>query len=196
MAGMAAGALAPLGPRPDDDRRRRWFLQDFEATSLADERLELRTAAESIERMERALRSRHGTYQCWESPAQDHFEASVPCKTHSGSSEPEFSDGASQPDDAGRAEPMDDSEQEPAHEARQPGAPASEPATSEWDRMHRMESSDPGTEDGTPEMSEQMWPGFAQRASGSSYLSCTPGPRALYERTSASLPTTQHGCPT
>ena len=37
MASMAAGVVAPLGPRPDNDRRRRWFLQDFAATSLADE---------------------------------------------------------------------------------------------------------------------------------------------------------------
>ena len=136
-----------MGPHPDDDRRRRWFLQDFAAKSLADERLELRQAAE-IERMERALRSRQGItldrfmYQCWECPAQDHLEASFQepfgmpfmhpalrpaLQDHSGSSGPELCDGASQPDDAGqRAEPMDDSEQEPVHAAGQPGEPARE----------------------------------------------------------------------
>ena len=44
-----------LGPRshPDDESKRRWFLQDFSATTSANAGMELRTAVDCIQRMER-----------------------------------------------------------------------------------------------------------------------------------------------
>ena len=53
-----AGTAPEPGPRPSDDNRRRWFVQDFAATSLADGTMELPLAVDCIQRMERALRAR------------------------------------------------------------------------------------------------------------------------------------------
>ena len=129
---LALASAVPGEHRPPDTARRRWFLQDFAATSLSDRQMDLRAAVEGIARMERALRTRQGVeldrfmHQCWDPAARPHFEASFrsefgqpfmhpalqrDLQSRSSSSEPEFLDGSSQPHDANRRpEPMDTSD--------------------------------------------------------------------------------------
>ena len=135
-------------------------------------------------------------HQCWDPAARAHFEASFrsefglpfmypalqrDLQNQSGSSEPEFSDGSSQPDDAGqRAEPMQPSGQDGESDAMPQAEPDREwqleLATSQnnfakrWDRMRRMESSDQdgdGEDDGSSTSTPRQEP---TRGEGSSLL--------------------------
>ena len=77
---MGAVADDPRG-HPDDESKKRWFFQDFSATTMANANMELRTAADCIQRMKCASRERHGPaldrflHQCGEPEASAHFEA-------------------------------------------------------------------------------------------------------------------------
>ena len=128
MAGVAGDSA---GGRPSDDRRRRWFLQDFAATTLADESMDLRLAADCIQHMERELGARHGVvldrfmFYCWDQTAQAHFDALFRSTfgqpfmhnalqnalQEDSDSEPEFSEASSQPEDGQRTDHMEDQEE-------------------------------------------------------------------------------------